>query len=117
MMTIDLPTSVSKEPPDGLADSEMKNKGKLSWDATCAPADIAYPTDLGLLKEIREKLEHIMHKPLQRGTEKAMHLQDKGPLKPIGSGDRHSYFMYTVKHNIFLHLYIMRIQGNKGMIL
>ncbi|AJH77273.1 transposase DDE domain protein [Heyndrickxia coagulans DSM 1 = ATCC 7050] len=35
-------------------------------DATCAPADIAYPTDLGLLNEAREKLEHIidvLHEP------------------------------------------------------
>lgn len=34
-----------------------KNKGKLIVDATCAPADIKYPTDLNLLNEAREKLE------------------------------------------------------------
>ena len=35
-------------------------KGKLLIDATCAPADIAYPTDLGLLNEAREKTEAII---------------------------------------------------------
>lgn len=36
------------------------HKGKLLIDATCAPADIAYPTDLGLLNEAREKTESII---------------------------------------------------------
>jgi len=34
-----------------------ENKGKLLLDATCAPADIRYPTDLSLLNEAREKTE------------------------------------------------------------
>jgi len=37
-----------------------KNKGKLLLDATCAPADIRYPTDLSLLNEAREKTEKII---------------------------------------------------------
>ena len=37
--------------------SGKKNKGRLIIDATCAPADIRYPTDLSLLNEAREKLE------------------------------------------------------------
>jgi hypothetical protein len=40
--------------------SETKNRGHLILDATCAPADIRYPTDLSLLNEAREKLEAIM---------------------------------------------------------
>ena len=35
-------------------------------DATCTPADIAYPTDLSLLNEAREKTEEMidaMHEP------------------------------------------------------
>lgn len=31
------------------------HKGKLLLDATCAPADVRYPTDLSLLNESREK--------------------------------------------------------------
>ena len=36
--------------------------GKLILDATCAPADIRFPTDLSLLNEAREKLEAILDK-------------------------------------------------------
>ena len=48
--------------------SSVKNNGKLLIDATCAPADIRYPTDLSLLNEGREKLEEIidvLHKPFK----------------------------------------------------
>lgn len=37
-----------------------ENKGKLLLDATCAPADIRYPTDLSLLNEAREKTEKMI---------------------------------------------------------
>lgn len=43
------------------------NQGVLLLDATCAPADVAYPTDLNLLNEAREKLENILdtlHAPM-----------------------------------------------------
>lgn len=43
------------------------NQGKLVLDATCAPSDITYPTDIGLLNKSREKLEKMidtLHKPL-----------------------------------------------------
>ena len=49
-------------------DDNSSNKGTLILDATCAPADIRYPTDLSLLNEAREKLEDIidtLHKPLR----------------------------------------------------
>jgi len=60
-VTEDLPPQPPKAVP---------RQGKLLLDATCAPADIAYPTDLSLLNEAREKLEHIidvLHAP-QRGV-------------------------------------------------
>ncbi|MBE3570941.1 MAG: IS5 family transposase [Bacillales bacterium] len=59
--------------PDTNVSEEMTNNGKLWLDATCAPADIAYPTDLGLLNEAREKLEHIidvLHEPLKGSKQK-----------------------------------------------
>ncbi len=34
---------------------ERQNEGKLILDATCAPADINYPTDLKLLNQARER--------------------------------------------------------------
>lgn len=42
-------------------------RGKLIVDATCAPADIRYPTDVSLLNEAREKTDAIidkLHEPL-----------------------------------------------------
>jgi len=40
--------------------SSDSNRGKLLIDATCAPADIRYPTDIGLVNEAREKSEQII---------------------------------------------------------
>ena len=40
--------------------SEGKNRGKLIIDATCAPADMTYPTDLKILNAAREKTESII---------------------------------------------------------
>ena len=39
---------------------ESKNQGKLIIDATCAPADISYLTDLNLLNQARIKTEKII---------------------------------------------------------
>jgi IS5 family transposase len=53
---------------DSDAKNESSNRGKLIIDATCAPADISYPTDLGLLNRARvhtEKLIDILYKPLK----------------------------------------------------
>lgn len=43
-------------------EDENKNDGVLLLDATCAPADIRYPTDISLLNEAREKLELLIDK-------------------------------------------------------
>lgn len=50
-----------------LVSDSQANRGTLMLDATCAPADIKYPTDLGLLNHAREILEGIidtLHQPL-----------------------------------------------------
>jgi transposase, IS5 family len=47
---------------------ELKNKGKMLMDATCVPADIRYPTDLGLLNDARQKTEEfidLLYEPLR----------------------------------------------------
>ena len=57
-------TEVAAESSDD--DDRPSNHGKLVVDATCAPADITYPTDLKLLNDAREKTEEIidtMHAP------------------------------------------------------
>lgn len=48
--------------PSGGNDTgeEDTNKGTLTLDATCAPANIRYPQDISLLNEAREKLEAII---------------------------------------------------------
>jgi hypothetical protein len=45
---------------DGEDGVKTENKGKLILDATVAPADIRYPTDLSLLNECREGTEKII---------------------------------------------------------
>jgi len=58
------PENANKSVP---ADQEKKteegavlNSGMLILDATCAPQDIKYPTDLNLLNEAREKTEEVI---------------------------------------------------------
>ena len=42
----------AEEENDG---DDPPNQGKLLLDASCAPADIRYPTDLNLLNQAREQ--------------------------------------------------------------
>ncbi len=61
--TADLP-----QKKDSGEKNESSNRGKLIVDATCAPADISYPTDIGLLNEARvhtEKIIDILYKFLK----------------------------------------------------
>jgi transposase, IS5 family len=58
---------------DSDAKNESQNRGKLIVDATCAPADITYPTDLGLLNLARvhtERIIDILYKPLKDKAQK-----------------------------------------------
>lgn len=41
---------------------EVPNKGRVIYDATACPQDIAYPTDLDLLSDAREKSEQLIDK-------------------------------------------------------
>lgn len=58
-----LELSIPKEDDDNDAPSDG---GTLVLDATCCPADIAYPQDLNLLNEAREKLEEIIDEVCER---------------------------------------------------
>ncbi|MDD4818332.1 MAG: hypothetical protein PHI85_10215 [Victivallaceae bacterium] len=57
-------------PPDGggvpssdmSSSSEEPNSGTILMDATCAPADIKYPTDLNLVNDDRELTEEVIDK-------------------------------------------------------
>jgi hypothetical protein len=58
---------------DSDGQNESLNRGKLIMDATCAPADISYPTDLGLLNGARvhtEKIIDILYKQIKKNHKK-----------------------------------------------
>ena len=48
------------EKKDDEEDDDSSNGGTLILDATCCPADIAYPQDISLLNQAREKLEQTV---------------------------------------------------------
>lgn len=54
----------TEKPEDKKSDGDdtvvNKNDGTLVMDATCTPADIEYPQDLGLINEAREKTNEII---------------------------------------------------------
>lgn len=52
--------SSSEKKKDDVETNQPTNRGKLILDATCAPADISYPTDLGLLNQARQQTEKII---------------------------------------------------------
>ena len=52
------------DPPDDPPSPE--NQGKLIADASCAPADIRYPTDLDVLNEAREHSERLIDELYQQ---------------------------------------------------
>jgi transposase, IS5 family len=69
------PTSTEGNPKDDSKvepQEPLTHQGKLILDATCAPSDIAYPTDLSLLNTAREKLEDIID---------ALHAPHRGNMK------------------------------------
>ena len=52
----------NKNTSKGKEKRRKKNRGKLLLDATVAPADIKYPTDIELLNKSREHLETAINK-------------------------------------------------------
>ena len=65
--SVALPPATEAEHDDDTPSDPPANRGKLIADATCAPADIRYPTDTSLLNEAREKTDTIidcLHEPL-----------------------------------------------------
>ena len=56
----DGPADEPPAPDGGVSDNRKENKGTMILDATVAPADIRYPTDLSLLNECREVTEKLI---------------------------------------------------------
>jgi IS5 family transposase len=61
---------VEKKDPDPPEKDEDHREGKLILDATVAPQDIRFPTDLDLLNEAREHTEHIIDTLWEPGSDK-----------------------------------------------
>ena len=55
-----IPKAEKEENDGGTDDGDRPNSGTLVLDATCCPADIAYPQDVNLLNRAREKLEQTV---------------------------------------------------------
>ena len=55
-------SSDTSEPPGSKSNNseQIQNKGRVRFDATACPQDIAYPTDLKLLSDAREKTEQLI---------------------------------------------------------
>jgi hypothetical protein len=68
------------EQADGLSeDPPITHKGKVIIDATACPQDIAYPTDLDLLSDAREKSEELidlLYDPLLHGQKPRTYRQN-----------------------------------------
>jgi len=61
------PQETSSEAVSEAVSDGGDNRGQLIADASCAPADIRYPTDVSLLNEAREKTDSlidVLHEPL-----------------------------------------------------
>ena len=74
-------------PASAPAAVNVTNKGTLMLDATCAPADIKYPTDLGLLNHAREILEDMidaLHHPHIGLMEKPRTYREKARKSYLG---------------------------------
>ena len=56
------------EPPAESDDDDRPNNGTLIMDATCTPANIAYPQDIKLCNEAREKTEEMVESLHKRGN-------------------------------------------------
>jgi hypothetical protein len=70
----------TRKKKDSDAKNESQNRGKLIIDATCAPADISYPTDLGLLNRARvhtEKIIDILYKQIKNTHKKPRAYRNK----------------------------------------
>ena len=86
----------------GEKEIEKKNKGKLILDATVAPSDIKYPTDLGLLnlaRKITEKLIDKLYKPLKGFLKKKPRTDRKEAVRPRVGERRKGMRTKTKKNN------------------
>lgn len=85
----------------------MENRGTLILDATCCPADLHYPTDVGLLNHAREQVKEMIDSlyPAARDLypEKSRTYRQQA---------RKKYLAYTKKRTHTVRKTRMLIRGN-----
>jgi hypothetical protein len=77
--------SKPKDPPSG--DAATENKGQLIVDATCAPQDVRFPNDVGILNEAREKTDQMIDTLVAaspEGTKRPRTYRKKARVKFLG---------------------------------
>jgi hypothetical protein len=85
---------------DDSSDASSANHGRLIVDATCAPADIRYPTDVSLLNEAREKTEELideLHAPLVGKQARPRTYRENARRKFVGFARRRNPKAKTIK--------------------
>ncbi|VVS94181.1 IS5 family transposase [Desulfoluna spongiiphila] len=93
------------------------NRGKLLVDATCAPADISFPTDLKLINNARERSEHmidIFHSTRHPGSIKPRTYRKKARKEYLSASK--SKRMSTSKRRQILRLQLGYLNRNLGYI-
>lgn len=115
-----------EDPPGGTEEANVteedkedvsSNKGKLLLDATVAPADITYPTDMKLLEEARkhtQKIKMELSKKRLKGMKKATNQNMKGRRDYLGyvRKKRHS----AKDHRKALKKHLKHIERNLNQI-
>lgn len=82
-------------------------------DATCAPADVAYPTDLNLLNEAREKLEEIidtLHAPQIGRARKPRTYRDKARKEYLAVAKQRRANGKVIRRAIGKQLLVMNLE-------
>jgi hypothetical protein len=84
----------------------IQNQGKLLMDATVAPQNITYPTDLKLLNEAREKSEEIIDKLYKKLT---IDIEKPRTYRQVARTD----FLNTAKKKSKTHKEIYKANGTQ----
>ena len=63
------PTDEEKDKTQSNQGGEEENRGRILFDATACPQDIAFPTDLNLLSDAREKSEQLIDKLYEKNLQ------------------------------------------------
>jgi hypothetical protein len=94
-------------PPKDEPPGDGGNNGKLVLDATCAPADVRYPTDLSLLNECRENVEKLIDgiwEETKKTGHKTSYSRKKARGKYLKVAKQRKPKLKAIKHAVREHL-------------